>query len=96
MKMKMITTININLKSDNKMPSYTFRNKETNEVWVDSMSIDQKQEYLNNNKDIEQVLVPVAFGDSVRMGVRKPDSNFRDVLKEIKKHHPHGKGINTF
>lgn len=78
------------------MPSYTFRNKETNEVWVDSMSIDQKQEYLNNNKDIEQVLVPVAFGDSVRMGVRKPDSNFRDVLKEIKKHHPHGKGINTF
>lgn len=78
------------------MPSYTFRNKETNEVWVDSMSIDQKQEYLNNNKDIEQVLVPVAFGDSVRMGVRKPDSNFRDVLKEIKKHHPRGKGINTF
>jgi hypothetical protein len=29
-----------------------------------------------------------ALGDSVRLGLRKPDDAFRDVLKNVKKHHP--------
>lgn len=40
-----------------------------------------------------------AIGDSIRLGLRKPDSAFRDRLKEIKKHHSRGltdSTVNTF
>jgi putative FmdB family regulatory protein len=37
------------------------------------------------------------IGDTVRLGIRKPDREFRDVLKNIKKNHPHhGENINRY
>ena len=78
------------------MPNYNFRSKDTGETWTSFMSIEEKDQYLNNNPNIEQTISPVAFGDPIKMGVRKPDSGFRDVLRGIKKHHPRGRGINTF
>lgn len=78
------------------MPNYTFQDNNTGEQWTIFMSISDKEEFLEQNKHVNQILAPVAFGDSVRLGIRKPDSNFRDVLKEIKKNHPRSKGVNTF
>ena len=78
------------------MPNYTFQDNNTGEQWTIFMSINDKEEFLEQNKHISQILTPVAFGDPIKMGIRKPDSNFRDVLKEIKKNHPRSKGVNTF
>lgn len=78
------------------MPNYTFKDTTTGDEWTTFMSISEKEQYLEQNKHVHQLITPVAFGDAIKMGVRKPDSGFRDVLKEIKKHHPRSKGINTF
>lgn len=78
------------------MPTYTFKNNDTGQEWVQSMTISEKEQYLEDNKNITQLLVPVSFGDPVKLGIRKPDSNFRDVLREIKNKFPGSKGINTF
>ena len=32
------------------MPSYTFRDKKTEETWTDLMTISEMEEYLNKNK----------------------------------------------
>lgn len=78
------------------MPNYTFEDKETGQQWILLLSIADKEQYLSDNPNVKQVLTAAAFGDPVRLGIRKPDTNFRDVLKEIKSHHPRSKGINTF
>lgn len=82
------------------MPFYTFLNTETNEIFEDMMSISEKETYLQNNPHIKQEFSSApAIGDSVRLGLRKPDSGFRDLLKTIKKNtksYRHKNGINTF
>jgi hypothetical protein len=78
------------------MPNYNFRNVNTGVEWTDFMSMTDKDKLLEQNKDIVQILTPIAFGDSIRMGMRKPDDGFRDLLRTVKSHHPRGKGINTF
>lgn len=79
------------------MPTYTFKNKKTGKQWDDIMSISDKEAYLEANPHIQQLIVkPLSMGDPVRVGRKKPDDGFRDVLREIKKKHPRGGGINTF
>jgi hypothetical protein len=82
-----------------KVPLYNFINKDTKEVFEDFMSISVKEKYLLDNPNIEQLLSAPALGDSIRLGLRKPDSAFRDRLKEIKKAHSKGftrSSVNTF
>ena len=70
------------------MPNYTFLNKETEEYIEVNMSISERDKYLEDNPNLQQVIHKApSIGDSVRLGLRKPDSGFRDVLKEIKKKH---------
>jgi len=67
------------------MPTYNFRNKETNECFEKFMSISAKDQYLIKNPSIEQIIQATAFNYS---GVdKKPDAGFRDVLKEIRSKH---------
>ena len=71
------------------MPSYTFENTENGERFDKILSMAERQEYLEKNPNIKQLIVsPPAISDSVRLGLRKPDDSFRDVLKNVKKHHP--------
>jgi len=67
------------------MPIYTFRDTNTNEVFEQSMKIAERETYLSENPHIKQVLTTVAFGDSVRLGVRKTDDSFNDLLKYTKR-----------
>lgn len=69
------------------MPTYTFRNNDTGEEIEELMSIAEMEQFLRKNKNFQQVLFPVGIADPTRLGLRKPDSNFRDVLKNIKSKH---------
>lgn len=72
-----------------KMPTYTFRNEETNEEFTTIMSMSEREEFLKSNPNIKQCLATPAFADSVRMGVRKIDRSFNDVLIKAKSSHKH-------
>lgn len=68
------------------MPMYEFIDTNTQEVFTKMMSISTMEQYLaeNNHIQIHYSSAP-AIGDSVRLGLRKPDQNFRDMLKHISK-----------
>jgi hypothetical protein len=66
------------------MPTYDFRNKDTGEVFEKIMKIAEKEQYLIDNPHIEQTLLAApAMGDSVRLGLHKPDNGFKEVLQKI-------------
>jgi hypothetical protein len=69
------------------MPIYDFRNIETDEVVTHYLTIKERNEFLEANPNYTQVLTAPALGDSVRLGVRRHDDNFNDVLKNVKSHH---------
>lgn len=82
------------------MPSYTFKDLNTGDEFTTVMSMTEREEYLKANPHIQQQLISApSLGDSIRMGLKKPDNGFRDRLKEIKKAHSKGitrSTINTF
>lgn len=73
------------------MPTYTFRNKTTDEIELHEMKIAERESFLEAHPDLEQVIVPQATLDAVRLGITKPDTTFQKyVLGRIKEQHPHG------
>jgi len=78
------------------MPRYTFRNNVTNEVFEHDMKISERDQYVQDNPHLTQLITGApAIGDPSRLGLRKPDAAFRDVLKNVK--HIHKKdNINTW
>lgn len=71
------------------MPTYTFVNKETGEEETHILTLSQREEYITQNPHMRQKLSTPAFGDSVRLGIRRIDDNFNDVLKKAKSAHKH-------
>ena len=65
------------------MPTYTFRNTETEEVFDKIMSWNSREEYLKENLNLEVIIGAPAMGDSVRLGIKKPDQGFNEVLSKI-------------
>ena len=61
-----------------------FRNKDTGEEFEKFMSISAREQYLQENPDIETMVsgAPMVC-DPVRVGVRKKDSGFSEVLQKI-------------
>lgn len=80
------------------MPNYSFRNVLDGSEFTLDMSMSEREKYLEKNKDIIIQIITKApgLGDPVVLGYKKPDQGFRDVLREIKKAHPRGGGVNTF
>lgn len=66
------------------MPTYNFRNKDTGETFEKFMSISAREQYLQENPNIESLIsgAPMVC-DPVRVGVRKKDSGFKEVLQKI-------------
>lgn len=78
------------------MPTYDFRHKETGEIIEKVMKISERDDFLRDNPDYESVILGApSIGDPIRLGVRKPDQGFREVLQKAKAAHPKG-NINTF
>lgn len=69
------------------MPTYTFKHKETEEEFTTILSLSAREQFLEENPDYIQVPPVVAFGDSVRLGIRRIDDGFNDVLKKAKNAH---------
>ena len=67
------------------MPTYTFRDKNTEDIFDKIMSWDVRQKYLEENPNLEVVMGAPAMGDSVRLGIRRNDDGFREVLSKISK-----------
>ena len=78
------------------MPTYNFINKDTGEITEKFFSISLREEYLKDNPHLESILLEApSIGDPVRLGIRKPDQGFREVLQKAQAAHPRG-NINTF
>lgn len=66
------------------MPLYDFKNKDTGEIFERFMSVSSKEEYLRENPNIESVVTSAPpLIDPVRLGVRRPDNGFKEVLQRI-------------
>lgn len=75
------------------MPTYTFLNTETNEEFDRVLRMKDLDEYKSDNPHLKQIIrkqQPIIRGHA-----KKPDANFRDLLKTIKKGSPRS-NINTF
>jgi hypothetical protein len=78
------------------MPTYNFRHRETGEITEKFFSLSLREEYLKDNPHLESVLLGApSIGDPIRLGIRKPDDGFREVLAKAKEAHPLG-NVNTF
>ena len=77
------------------MPTYQFRNRQTNEIEEHKMSWTLLQDFKENNPHLEQYhsveSLPI-FGDGMRMsvpGVGQPDARFeREIIGRIKEKVP--------
>ncbi len=78
------------------MPTYNFRHRETGEITEKFFSLSLREEYLKDNPHLESILLGApSIGDPIRLGIRKPDDGFREVLAKAKEAHPRG-NVNTF
>lgn len=61
------------------------------------MPISELDTYKAQNPHLEQIISRApAIADPSRLGLRKPDAGFRDVLKRIKKASGRSNKINTW
>lgn len=66
------------------MPTYQFENIQTGEIQEFHMKIRELDEFKVNNPQLKQVhLTPFEIGDAIRMGIKKPDQSFRELVKHI-------------
>jgi hypothetical protein len=61
------------------MPTYVFKNKETDEIIEKFMSMSQREEFLKENPNMESVIgAPALVRDTPKL-----PGGFRDVLQKI-------------
>lgn len=65
------------------MPIYEFRDKHTGDVWEEFLSISAKEDYLEENPDIELVIGAPAIISGIAGVTHKTDSGFNDLLNRI-------------
>lgn len=72
------------------MPIYSMQDIGTQEEFEVSMKYSELEEYLGQNPNIKQMFTKFpGVCDSARIGVRKIDNSFRDVLSKAKHAHKH-------
>lgn len=71
------------------MPIYEFYNKVTGDCWEEMMSISAREQYLEDNPDIGQVITAPAFISGIAGVTHKNDSGFGDMMSRIAQANPH-------
>lgn len=71
------------------MPTYKFRDTNTNEEFEKFMSISARESYLKENPHIQSMIsgAPMVC-DPTRVGVAKRDTGFKEVLQKIHERSP--------
>jgi hypothetical protein len=66
------------------MPTYSFRDKTTGEVFDKSMRMAEREGYLDQNPNLESIITgaPAFTGDHIS-AVKKYDTGFKEVLQRI-------------
>jgi predicted nucleic acid-binding Zn ribbon protein len=78
------------------MPTYVFRNTETNEIFEKIMKISDYDQYNLDNPTHERYHnTAPSIGDPVRLGVTKKDTGFKEVLQRVHEKTP-GSQLNNF
>jgi hypothetical protein len=78
------------------MPIYSIKNTSTDEIFEINIKYIELDGYLTENPTFKQIFNKFpGVADPTRLGMKKPDEGFRDVLKEVKSHHKHN-NINTW
>lgn len=67
------------------MPYYTFRNNDTNEEFTVEMKIAERDEFLESNPNMEQLIVSAPFLSSGTFSHNNVPKDFRNYLKRMKK-----------
>lgn len=79
------------------MANYTFYDSKSKKEFDINMPISELDTYKENNPHLEQLIKTApSIVDPTRLGIRKPDAGFRDVLKRVKKASGRGNTINTW
>lgn len=71
------------------MPIYTFRDKETGEVFDEFLSMDARKVFLEDNPEFEQVVTAPHIVSGISGVTHKNDSGFNDLLNRIGNANPH-------
>jgi len=78
------------------MANYTFYDKKTKKESIISMPMAELDSFKDSHPHLEQQITSPYIADPTRLGLRKPDSGFRDVLKRIKSAGGKRSTINTW
>lgn len=77
------------------MATYTFRNKETNEVFEHSMRMSEYDSYMEDHPNVERYYQPSASLNIVSgVGEIKTDNGFKEVLSKVAEAHPNSELAN--
>ena len=77
------------------MPIYTFHDTTTNTDEDIFMKISDVDDYLAKNPIKTKIITSASIISGLASGTNKPDANFRDILRTIKKNNRRST-INTF
>ena len=70
------------------MPTYTFEHIETGKTIEKTMSILERDDFVNENPDYRQVFTQLNIIGGVSGLTHKPDSGWNDTLQKIAEKHP--------
>ena len=71
------------------MPTYTFRNKETNEIFDQSMKMSEYDSFMESNPSVERYYEPSDAMNIVSgVGSIRTDDGFKEVLSKVAQAHP--------
>ena len=72
------------------MPTYSFRNKDTGEIFDKMLKISEREEFLTQNPHLESIITgaPAFTGDHIS-AIKKYDTGFKEVLQKINERNPH-------
>jgi len=89
-------TLPFSYKRSYRLPLYNIENTESGEIREMSMKISELEIFLKENPHCKQLLSKApSIGDPIKLGRKKPDPGFRELLRRIKKNNRHS-NINTF
>lgn len=67
------------------MPTYTIKNNKTGDTKDVVMPYKDFEKHLQRNKNLSQVFRPIAIGDPVSLGIKRPPVDFQKfVLGKVK------------